>query len=1045
VCAHKHSSDDDRQRPRGLGDALSRSDTEQGWMHSSPGRDADSTEHVPPPESTPARFSQPTGQRRPAPPPAVDSWDAVVSRDPQASRPADPWAPAAEPEQELWTPPGDTVYRRVHSGDSGLPERWPSPSGSATDPESGRGLAPDTGESTGAGPERDRPNWPASDTGEAESADGARRPSSAASDREPERTGWSGESAGRTITEEDQPTGDPSSSGWTASAWLNPRFAPGAASSDRRSSSKSTADGSERQDEIVLRSGTSSGSGGSQPDTAPDRDASAESDRRESDDLAKAMSRWSPDHSASDERELTDDEWLAHLKGEEPGQESTVDSTSGLPPWSAPDRPGAESVPQADSPAPLPPPAAGPQWTMGPSSGAHPVAAQNERPPHSSLDDSRADVGVPAPSGAESGADEATRVLRRPTFVDEQPTVAGRGSSAEASEQSSYGDRSTGILPAVGASGPRLGEKAGVTETDDTTRKWAAPTGGEPVEAPPAEPGPGRFSLPLPPPRSNDQRSPTTGSVPAADSDRPTYGTDRPAPPDHQQPRTTGSTLAADSDRPAYTAGRSGPPDPAYGEAFGAQDPAASSPRTPSSGVPAGADRFSGPASGTPGVSDRPHSPASSAPASQGVPGSRLGVHARGSGPGDPGGRGGSSGASSRQADDARGAAAGFGGRVGRVGGAGGATGREGSIGPGGARTPAGVGGPGRGTGPGTVGGRDGAPRAARSGGGPGNAPDSPGGQPPTVEELTAQSLLRERRPAPQTGWRHAVYTLTAHAVNPGQSPEDRRREELIARATVPVAGCYRIAVISLKGGVGKTTTTVTLGATLASLRGDRVIAVDANPDRGTLSGKIPLETVATVRNLLNDVNMIQHYFDVRRYTSQSADRLEVLASESDPAVSTAFSEADYRTVAAVLERFYNIVLTDCGTGLLHSAMGGVLDLADQIVLVSSGSVDGARSASATLDWLEAHGRGELVRNSVAVINSVRPKSGGVDLDRLEEHFAARCRAVARIPYDPHLEEGAEVDLGELSGASRSSLLELAAHVADAFPRLPRGPYGPGA
>jgi MinD-like ATPase involved in chromosome partitioning or flagellar assembly len=314
---------------------------------------------------------------------------------------------------------------------------------------------------------------------------------------------------------------------------------------------------------------------------------------------------------------------------------------------------------------------------------------------------------------------------------------------------------------------------------------------------------------------------------------------------------------------------------------------------------------------------------------------------------------------------------------------------------------------------------------------------------PPTVEQLTAQSLLRQRRPTPQTGWRRAVYNLSAHTVNPGQSAEDRRREELIARATVPVPGCYRIAVISLKGGVGKTTTTVTLGATLASLRGDRVIAVDANPDRGTLSGKIPLETVATVRNLLNDVDMIQHYFDVRRYTSQSADRLEVLASESDPAVSTAFSEADYRTVAAVLERFYNIVLTDCGTGLLHSAMRGVLDLADQIVLVSSGSVDGARSASATLDWLEAHGRTELVRNSVAVINSVRPKSGGVDLDRLEEHFASRCRAVTRIPYDPHLEEGAEVDLGELSTASRAALLELAAYVADAFPRLPRGSYGP--
>jgi MinD-like ATPase involved in chromosome partitioning or flagellar assembly len=290
------------------------------------------------------------------------------------------------------------------------------------------------------------------------------------------------------------------------------------------------------------------------------------------------------------------------------------------------------------------------------------------------------------------------------------------------------------------------------------------------------------------------------------------------------------------------------------------------------------------------------------------------------------------------------------------------------------------------------------------------------------------------------------VYLVSARSVNPGESQADLRRRQLIERATVPVQGCYRIAVISLKGGVGKTTTTVTLGATLASLRGDRVIAVDANPDRGTLSGKIPLETAATVRNLLNDADKIHRYSDVRRYTSQSPDRLEVLASESDPAMSIAFSENDYRTVAAILERFYNVVLTDCGTGLLHSAMSGVLALAHQLIVVSSGSVDGARSASATIDWLEAHGYDTLVRGSLAVINSVRSRSGGVDLDRLQEHFAARCRAVTRLPYDPHLEEGAEVDLAEIKADTRAGLLELAAAVADGFPRdgtpVPSAPLG---
>jgi MinD-like ATPase involved in chromosome partitioning or flagellar assembly len=118
----------------------------------------------------------------------------------------------------------------------------------------------------------------------------------------------------------------------------------------------------------------------------------------------------------------------------------------------------------------------------------------------------------------------------------------------------------------------------------------------------------------------------------------------------------------------------------------------------------------------------------------------------------------------------------------------------------------------------------------------------------------------------------------------------------------------------------------------------------------------------------------------------------------------------------------------------MHSAMYGVLGVADQIVVVSSGSIDGARSASATMDWLDAHGHGDLVRNAVVVINCVSRSAGGVDLDRVAEHFAGRCRAVVRIPFDPHLQEGAEVDLDRLDPRTRLGLLELAAEVADAVP-----------
>ena len=221
--------------------------------------------------------------------------------------------------------------------------------------------------------------------------------------------------------------------------------------------------------------------------------------------------------------------------------------------------------------------------------------------------------------------------------------------------------------------------------------------------------------------------------------------------------------------------------------------------------------------------------------------------------------------------------------------------------------------------------------------------------------DLSSARLLRQMKRPPQSGWRRAVFVASGRTINPGESPADVRRRELIGRINQPLHGCYKIAMLSLKGGVGKTTTTITLGSTFASLRGDRVIAVDANPDRGTLSQKIPIETTATVRHLLRDANRIRRYSDIRSYTSQGPSRLEILASEQDPAVSEAYSEEDYRRTVDLLERFYNIVLTDCGTGLMHSAMKGVLDLADSLVIVSSGSIDGARSASATLDLSLIH------------------------------------------------------------------------------------------
>src|ERR1019366_5628217 len=124
---------------------------------------------------------------------------------------------------------------------------------------------------------------------------------------------------------------------------------------------------------------------------------------------------------------------------------------------------------------------------------------------------------------------------------------------------------------------------------------------------------------------------------------------------------------------------------------------------------------------------------------------------------------------------------------------------------------------------------------------GRGGEPAAPIGSRPraatdAADHLTPELLLPRRRRAPAPGWRRLIFQATGGVLRVPLSAAELRRQEMISRARAPVAGGHhRVAVMSLKGGVGKTTTTVGLGSTLAVLRGDRVVAVDANPDRGTL------------------------------------------------------------------------------------------------------------------------------------------------------------------------------------------------------------------
>ncbi len=269
---------------------------------------------------------------------------------------------------------------------------------------------------------------------------------------------------------------------------------------------------------------------------------------------------------------------------------------------------------------------------------------------------------------------------------------------------------------------------------------------------------------------------------------------------------------------------------------------------------------------------------------------------------------------------------------------------------------------------------------------------------------------------------------------NLGLSPAEQRTEERRARIRRQLNDPYQIAVISVKGGVGRTTVAATLGSTFAVLRPDRVVGVDANPDFGDLPARTaPHPYGLTLRDmaLANDLDA---FSAVHSFTSINNSDLAVVASPWSTEASEALSGGEYNTAAATLRRHYNLLIADCGTGVLDSITQTVLRTSDAVVVVTPPTVGGVKGAVATLNWLNSHGLQHLIASSVIAIVHQHPVKPTVDVEQIEKLFATAGRPTRVLPYDEHLAEGGEIDLRLLDKDTALAFEDLAAGLGDGFP-----------
>jgi MinD-like ATPase involved in chromosome partitioning or flagellar assembly len=238
-------------------------------------------------------------------------------------------------------------------------------------------------------------------------------------------------------------------------------------------------------------------------------------------------------------------------------------------------------------------------------------------------------------------------------------------------------------------------------------------------------------------------------------------------------------------------------------------------------------------------------------------------------------------------------------------------------------------------------------------------------------------------------GWRRRVKVVPG-----GQGPGKPDQETLDRdRARLPLAGPCRLVFLGCTSGAGQTVTALTTGQMLAGLRGETIAAIDLNPGEGSLSRQARVAPVLTVSALLAGSPPSD--------AVKTGARLDVIASDADPASSPALGERDYARLAELTARHYPVAVVDPGA----SEVTRVLGIADQLVLVAPASGDAPRSLAMTQEWLGAHGHGDLAARAVTVINGVSKSSMG-DVEQAEAVARGRCRAIVRIPWDDVLETG---------------------------------------